>query len=132
MSMSDPISDMITRIRNALMRNKKTVKCLYSRTNVNILNVLKEEGYITSFAVSEVSKNIQEIEVTLKYFEGKPAIESLRRISKPGRRHYTSVVDMPQVRNGLGTLVLSTPQGVIADHKARSLNVGGEILFSVM
>ena len=118
MSTHDPISDLITRIRNAQMR-------------ANVLEVLKTEGYIRGYASVEHSSGRSELEIELKYFDGEPVIREIERVSKPGRRVYASVKNLPRVNNGLGISVLSTPKGIMADHEARDANVGGEILFTV-
>ena len=130
MSMNDPLGDLLSRIRNAQMRNKSKVNCPNSRLRESGLEVLKAEGYIRGYAVVErVGRS--EIEIELKYFEGEPVIRELERISKPGRRVYTSVRNLPRINNGLGVAFVSTPKGVMADHDARDANVGGEILCTV-
>lgn len=131
MSMNDPLSDMLTRIRNGQMAGKSVISCPHSKLHENVLSVLKDEGFIRDFKTEEVGKNKKEIQIFLKYSEGKGAIREIGRISKPGRRVYTNVKEMPRFYNGLGILILSTPNGVIADHKARTANVGGEILCQV-
>ncbi len=130
MSANDPISDLITRIRNAQMRNKSKVSTPGSNLRSRVLEVLKTEGYIRGYASVE-KDGYSEIEIELKYFEGAPVIREIERISKPGRRVYASVKNLPRINNGLGVAVLSTPKGVMADHEARDANVGGEILFTV-
>jgi small subunit ribosomal protein S8 len=130
MSMNDPLGDLLTRIRNAQMRNKSKVSSPNSRLRESVLEVLKSEGYIRSYAVVERDGR-SEIEVELKYFEGEPVIREIERISKPGRRVYTSVKNLPRINNGLGVAIVSTPKGVMADHDARDANVGGEILCTV-
>ena len=125
MSMTDPIADFLTRIRNAMRVSHAQVKMPGSNMAVSVLNVLKTEGYIRDFAVTDTQK---EITVDLKYNAGRPAITQLDRISKPGRRVYSSIEDMPKVNNGLGIYIMSTSRGVMTDHQARQQNVGGEIL----
>ncbi len=127
MSMSDPIADMLTRIRNAQMARKQFTKMESSRLKVSIANVLKEEGYIDSYSViNENSKST--LEILLKYYAGKPVIENIKRISKPGLRIYKSSKNLPNVMNGLGTAIVSTSQGVMTQYKARELGIGGELL----
>jgi small subunit ribosomal protein S8 len=130
MSMNDPLGDLLTRIRNAQMRNKSKVLSPNSRLRENVLGVLKNEGYIRGYAVVE-REGRSEIEIELKYFDGEPVIREIERISKPGRRVYTSVKNLPRINNGLGVAIVSTPKGVMADHDARDANVGGEILCTV-
>src|SRR4029077_11855982 len=127
MSMNDPLGDLLSRIRNAQMRNKSKVLSPNSRLRENVLGVLKNEGYIRGYAGVE-GEGRSEIEIELKYFEGEPVIREIERISKPGRRVYTSVRNLPRINNGLGVAIVSTPKGVMADHDARDANVGGEIL----
>ena len=130
MSMNDPLGDLLTRIRNAQMRSKNKVSSPSSRLRESVLEVLKSEGYIRGYAVTERDGR-SEIEIELKYFEGEPVIREIERISKPGRRVYTSVKNLPRINNGLGVAIVSTPKGVMADHDARDANVGGEILCTV-
>jgi small subunit ribosomal protein S8 len=130
MSMNDPLGDLLSRIRNAQMRNKSKVLSPNSRLRENVLGVLKNEGYIRGYAVVE-REGRSEIEIELKYFDGAPVIREIARVSKPGRRVYASVRNLPRINNGLGVAVVSTPKGVMADHAARDANVGGEILFTV-
>ncbi|WP_240008294.1 30S ribosomal protein S8 [Pseudaquidulcibacter saccharophilus] len=130
MNISDPIGDMITRIRNAQMRGKAVVTTPASKLRVGVLEVLIKEGYIRSFSEVQVG-NHTELSIELKYSEGTPVIEKITRVSKPGRRVYSSVKDLPLVRNGLGISILSTPKGVMSDATARVENVGGEILCQV-
>jgi small subunit ribosomal protein S8 len=130
MLMNDPLGDLLARIRNAQMRNKSKVSSPNSRLRERVLEVLKSEGYIRGYAVVErVGRS--EIEIELKYFDGEPVIREIARISKPGRRVYTSVKNLPRINNGLGVAIVSTPKGVMADHQARDANVGGEILCTV-
>ncbi len=131
MSLNDPLGDMITRIRNAQMRNKPKVSTPGSRLRQSVLEVLKSEGYIRGYAAVEHSSGRSELEIELKYFDGEPVIREIARISKPGRRVYASVKALPRINNGLGVSILSTPKGVMADHAARDANVGGEILCTV-
>ena len=130
MMMNDPLGDLLARIRNAQMRNKSKVSSPNSRLRERVLDVLKNEGYIRGYAVVE-REGRSEVEVELKYFDGEPVIRELARVSKPGRRVYSSVRNLPRINNGLGVAILSTPKGVMADHDARDANVGGEILFTV-
>ena len=130
MSMTDPISDMLTRIRNAHLRNKAKVTVPPSKLRERVLEVLHKEGYIRGFAVIEKDGK-SEIEVELKYFDGLPAIKEIDRVSKPGRRVYASVETLPSVFNGVGISILSTPKGVMSDSDARAQNVGGEVLCTV-
>jgi small subunit ribosomal protein S8 len=130
MSLNDPLGDLLSRIRNAQMRNKSKVSSPNSRLRESVLDVLKNEGYIRGYAVVERNGR-SEIEIELKYFDGEPVIREIERVSKPGRRVYTSVKNMPRINNGLGVTIVSTPKGVMADHDARDANVGGEILCTV-
>jgi small subunit ribosomal protein S8 len=131
MAVNDPISDMIARIRNAQMRNKPKVSMPGSKQRERVLEVLKTEGYIRGYAAVAHASGRNELEVELKYFDGTPVIREIERISKPGRRVYASVKNLPRINNGLGVAILSTPKGVMADHAARDANVGGEILCTV-
>jgi small subunit ribosomal protein S8 len=131
MALNDPLGDMIARIHNAQMRHKSKVSTPASRLRANVLDVLKNEGYIRGYTSVEHSNGRSEIEIELKYFEGEPVIREIARVSKPGRRVYASVKALPRVNNGLGVAILSTPKGVMADHDARDANVGGEILCTV-
>ena len=131
MSLNDPLGDLLTRIRNAQMRNKSKVSTPGSRLRANVLEVLKAEGYIRGYTSVEHGDGRSELEVELKYFDGAPVIREISRVSKPGRRVYASVKSLPRVNNGLGVAILSTPKGVMADHDARDNNVGGEILCTV-
>jgi small subunit ribosomal protein S8 len=131
MSMTDPIGDMITRIRNAQERAKSKVSTPASKLRERVLEVLKTEGYIRGYATVAHSDGRSEIEIELKYFDGAPVIREIARVSKPGRRVYASVGALPRVNNGLGVAIVSTPKGVMADHAARDANVGGEILCTV-
>ncbi len=131
MSMNDPLGDMLTRIRNAIGRKKSSVSTPASTLRVRVLDVLKAEGYIRDYSQTSFDNGKAEIEIELKYYEGQPVIREIARISKPGRRVYVSVKSIPQVANGLGISILSTPKGVMADHEAREKNVGGEILCQI-
>jgi small subunit ribosomal protein S8 len=131
MPINDPLGDLLSRIRNAQMRNKSKVSSPNSRLRESVLDVLKSEGYIRGYAVVEREGRRSEIEIELKYFDGAPVIREIERISKPGRRVYTSVRNLPRINNGLGVAIVSTPKGVMADHDARDANVGGEVLCTV-
>lgn len=131
MSMSDPLGDMLTRIRNAQMRGKSTVKTPASKLRAWVLDVLAAEGYIRGYESATTENGQGELTISLKYFEGASVIRDLKRVSKPGRRVYMGVKDIPIVRNGLGVSIVSTPKGVMSDAAARSANVGGEVLCTV-
>jgi len=131
MAMNDPLGDMLTRIRNAQMRNRTRVSTPASKLRERVLEVLAEEGYIRGFTRTDFTGGKSEIEIELKYFDGQPVIREIKRISKPGRRVYSSVKDLATVRNGLGVSILSTPKGVMSDSRARSENVGGEVLCNI-
>ena len=131
MSMTDPLGDLFSRIRNAQMRNKSKVSTPGSKMRARVLEVLKNEGYIRGYASIEHKDGRSEFEIELKYFDGAPVIREIERVSKPGRRVYASVRALPRINNGLGVAILSTPKGVMADHEARDQNVGGEILCTV-
>lgn len=130
MNLNDPVGDLITRIRNAQLRGRSKLTSPASTLRVRVLNVLKDEGYIRDFREMEDGGH-KEIEIELKYFEGAPAIHQIQRVSKPGRRVYSSIKDLRLVRNGLGISIISTPKGVMSDNAARQANVGGEILCEV-
>jgi small subunit ribosomal protein S8 len=127
MSMSDPIADLLTRIRNAQMVAKPTVLLPSSKLKIAITQVLKEEGYIDNYKVNSVNGK-SELEISLKYYAGQPVIERIERVSRPGLRVYRSSKDIPQVQNGLGVAIVTTPQGVMTDRKARAQGIGGEVL----
>jgi small subunit ribosomal protein S8 len=127
MSMTDPISDMLTRIRNAQAVRKTAVGIPSSKLKVSIAQVLKDEGYIDGFAVHE-KEGKQELEINLKYYAGQPVIEKIERVSRPGLRIYRGRDDLPKVMNGLGVAIVSTSKGVMTDRKARATGVGGEVL----
>jgi small subunit ribosomal protein S8 len=131
MALNDPIGDLITRIRNAQMRAKSKVSTPGSKLRASLLDVLKSEGYIRDYSTVEYDNGRTEFEIELKYFDGEPVIREIARVSKPGRRVYASVKNLPRVGNGLGVAIVSTPKGVMADHAAREQNVGGEILCTV-
>src|SRR6187401_3098115 len=131
MGVNDPLGDMIARIHNAQMRNKSKVSTPASRLRESVLDVLKTEGFIRGYAAVEHSNGHKEIEIELKYFDGEPVIREISRVSKPGRRVYASVKNLPRVNNGLGISVLSTPRGVMSDNEARAAKVGGEVLCRV-
>jgi small subunit ribosomal protein S8 len=128
MSLSDPLGDMLTRIRNALHRRKSSVSTPASTLRANVCEVLKSEGYIRDFSRVDHADGKSELSIELKYHEGAPVIREIERVSKPGRRVYIGVRSIPSVANGLGIAILSTPKGVMADHQARDANVGGEYL----
>ena len=129
MSMQDPLSDMLTRIRNAQQVGKANVAMPSSKLKVNVARVLNEEGYIGDFAVSEDAK--PELTIELKYFEGKPVIAELDRVSRPGLRNYAGKDELPSVRGGLGVAIVSTSKGVMTDRAARNAGIGGEVLCTV-
>jgi small subunit ribosomal protein S8 len=131
MAINDPIGDLITRIRNAQMRRKDKTQTPGSRLRASVLDVLRDEGYIRGYTATDHGNGRTEFEIELKYFDGVPVIREISRVSKPGRRVYASVKNLPRVANGLGIAVVSTPQGVMADHEARDKNVGGEVLCTV-
>ncbi|MGQ3674191.1 30S ribosomal protein S8 [Xanthobacter sp. TB0139] len=131
MSVNDPIGDLITRIRNAQLRRKDKTSTPGSRLRASVLEVLRDEGYIRGYTATDHGNGRSEFEIELKYFDGQPVIREISRVSKPGRRVYASVKNLPRVANGLGIAVVSTPQGVMADHEARDKNVGGEVLCTV-
>ena len=127
MSMQDPISDMLTRIRNSLEREMREVTIPSSKVKVAIAEILKQEGYVSDYRVTEENKKLSLI-IELKYFEGKPVIEMIKRISKPSLRQYKSATDLPRVMNGLGVAIISTAKGVMTDKSAREHGIGGEVL----
>lgn len=131
MAMTDPIGDMIARIRNAAMRKRSKVSTPASVLRGRVLEVLQSEGYIRGYALVEKPGSFAEYEIELKYFDGEPVIVEIARVSKPGRRVYSSVKDLKPVKNGLGISILSTPKGVMSDNAARDNNVGGEVLCRV-
>lgn len=131
MAISDPIGDMLTRIRNAQAAGERAVICPASKLRKSVLEVLQREGYIRGFTWSEARSSIAEFTIELKYDEGTPVIKEITRVSKPGRRVYSKIKDLPKVYGGLGIAILSTPHGVMSDAEARAANVGGEILCQV-
>ncbi len=131
MTMTDPLGDMLTRIRNGQQARKTKSPSPASRLRTNVLEVLKREGFIRGFSEQEIRTGISEIEIELKYHDGDPVIREISRVSTPGRRVYSGVKDLPRVYDGLGISILSTPRGVLSDSEARDQNVGGEILCRV-
>lgn len=131
MTMSDPLGDMLTRIRNAQMRGKSIVGTPASKLRGWVLDVLADEGYIRGYARVEKEGDFPSFEIELKYYEGEPVISEIKRISTPGRRVYKGASDLPNVRNGLGISIVSTPKGVMSDSQAREANIGGEVLCQV-
>ena len=131
MFVNDPLSDMIARIKNAAQRQRSTVKTPASKLRAHVLDVLKDEGYIRGYSVVETPGEFPQFEIELKYFEGQPVIAEISRVSKPGRRVYSSIKDLKPIKNGLGISILSTPKGVMSDTAARDANVGGEVLCRV-
>ena len=131
MSLMDPIGDMFTRIRNGQMRSLNTIDVPASNFRLQILEVLKSEGFITNFFVEKKENNKKNLKVDLKYYEGVPVIKEIKRVSKPGRRVYSRATSIPKFQNGLGVSILSTPKGVMTDNKARKNNLGGEIICRV-
>lgn len=131
MAMSDPLGDMLTRIRNGQMAAKSAIKAPASKLRANVLEVLRREGYIRGFETVDLGGGKSELSIELKYHNGEPVIRELRRVSKPGRRIYKGVDDLPSVYNGLGIAIVSTPRGVLSDAEAREARVGGEVLCTV-
>jgi small subunit ribosomal protein S8 len=131
MAMSDPLGDMLTRIRNGQRSGKSKVRAPASKLRANVLDVLKREGYIRDYRTEEVSRGLAEVEIELKYNEGAPVIQEIARVSRPGRRVYSKIKELSRVYNGLGITILSTPRGVMSDQEARAANVGGEVLCRV-
>jgi small subunit ribosomal protein S8 len=131
MAMNDPLGDMLTRIRNAQLRRRPKVMTPASNLRVRVLDVLAEEGYIRGYTRVDHKGGESELEIELKYLNGQPAIRRIQRVSKPGRRVYSQLKDLPTVANGLGVAILSTPKGVMSDTRAREEKVGGEILCDV-
>lgn len=131
MSMNDPLGDTITRIRNGQQARKPVVECLYSKLIASVCDVMKDEGFIRGYKEEDAGNNKKKILVELKYDEGQPVIQTMKRVSKPGRRVYSKIKELPPVSNGLGVSIISTPHGVMTDHKARQENVGGEVLCEV-
>ena len=131
MPMTDPLGDMLTRIRNGQQASKDSVLSPASKLRARVLDVLQREGYIRGYSRRSRSAGHKGLRIELKYFEGQPAIQHLARVSKPGRRVYSAARELPRVRNGLGTTIVSTPRGVLSDAEARDQNVGGEVLAEV-
>jgi small subunit ribosomal protein S8 len=131
MAMSDPLGDMLTRIRNGQRARKTSITAPASRMRTNVLDVLQREGFIRGYSLRPVREGISEIDIELKYHEGEPVIREISRVSRPGRRVYSKIKELPRVYNGLGITILSTPRGVMSDQEARDANVGGEVLCRV-
>ena len=131
MSMSDPLGDLLTRIRNGQRAQKNAIQSPASRLRSSVLEVLQREGFIRGYSQEEISAGIAELRIELKYHDGDPVIKEIRRVSKPGCRVYSKIKDLPRVYHGLGISILSTPQGVMSDTEARAANVGGEVLCMV-
>tara|TARA_Y100001970_G_C13963666_1_gene714478 strand:+ start:432 stop:845 length:414 start_codon:yes stop_codon:yes gene_type:complete len=131
MAFNDSLSDMLARIKNAHQANKVSTLCLKSKLNINVLSVLKDEGYIRDFKDVEERKGVSSIQIDLKYYNGSPVIKKIKRISKPGIRKYSKINDLIKPFGGLGISILSTPKGVMSDHQAKKNNVGGEVLCEV-
>ena len=131
MPLSDPLGDMLTRIRNGQRAQMPSVLSPASKLRARVLDVLKREGYIRGYSQRDLGNNLHELSIELKYYEGEPVIREVKRVSKPGRRVYSSVNNLPRVYNGLGISILSTPRGVMSDGEARAANVGGEVLCMV-
>lgn len=131
MSMSDPLGDLLTRIRNGQLARKPVVLSPASKLRANVLDVLQREGYIRAWSQADLESGMRELTIELKYHDGQPVIKKIERISKPGRRVYSKIKDLPRSYNGLGIKILSTPRGVMSDAEARAANVGGEVLCEV-
>jgi len=131
MAMSDPLGDMLTRIRNGQRVGKSVIQAPASKLRSNVLEVLKREGYIRDFRTEDERKGVSELRIELKYTDGLPVIQEISRVSKPGRRVYSKIKELPRYYNGLGITILSTPRGIMSDQEARAANVGGEILCRV-
>lgn len=131
MNLSDPLGDMLTRIRNGQKARMSVVVSPASKLRANVLEVLKREGYIRGYDVEDVRPGVRNLRIELKYHEGEPVIKEITRVSKPGRRIYSKIADLSKVYNGLGISILSTPRGVMSDNEARAANVGGEVLCKV-
>jgi len=132
MTMTDPLGDMLTRIRNGQRVGKPQINCPSSKFRANVLEVLQREGYIRGYRHVEESMSKPHLEIELKYHEGSPVIRTIKRISRPGRRIYSSIKELGPINNGLGISILSTPRGVMSDAEARAANVGGEVLCTVV
>jgi small subunit ribosomal protein S8 len=131
MALSDPLGDMLTRIRNGQRARMSAVESPSSKLRMNVLEVLKREGFIGGYSEEELRPGVRNLRIELKYHEGEPVIRTIDRVSKPGRRVYSKIADLPRVKNGLGISILSTPRGVLSDTEARAANVGGEVLCQV-
>jgi small subunit ribosomal protein S8 len=131
MTMSDPLGDMLTRIRNGQRARQAVVASPASKIRANVLEVLKREGYIRGFTREDLRPGVAELKIELKYVDGEPVIREINRVSKPGRRIYSRIADLPRSYNGLGIAILSTPRGVLSDNEARAAKVGGEVLCRV-
>jgi small subunit ribosomal protein S8 len=131
MTMSDPLADMLTRIRNGQRARQAVVAAPASNFRANVLDVLRREGYIRGFTREQLRPGIEQLKIELKYVDGEPVIREIARVSKPGRRVYSNIADLPRVYNGLGISILSTPRGVLSDNEARAQKVGGEVLCRV-
>ena len=131
MTMSDPLGDMLTRIRNGQRARQAVVASPASKVRANVLDVLKREGYIRGFTREDLRPGVAELKIELKYVDGEPVIREIARVSKPGRRIYSRIADLPRSYNGLGIAILSTPRGVLSDNEARAAKVGGEVLCRV-
>jgi|TARA_B100001540_G_C15687304_1_gene587655 small subunit ribosomal protein S8 len=131
MTLTDPIGDMFSRIRNGQMRSLASINVPASNFRLQILEVLKTEGYINNFFIEKNDNNKKNLKVDLKYYEGNPVIKEIKRISKPGRRIYSRATSIPKIQNGLGLAIISTPKGVMSDNEARKNNIGGEIICRV-
>lgn len=132
MSMTDPLGDMLTRIRNGQRAGKRVIAAPASKLRSRVLDVLQREGFIRGYSEAAIGPGVRELKIELKYHEGEPAIREISRVSKPGRRVYSKLEDIPRVYNGLGVAILSTPRGVISDTEAREAHVGGEVLCKVL
>ena len=131
MTFTDPIGDMFSRIRNGQMRQLNSIEIPSSKFRKNILEILKNEGYIKDYFIEKTKNNKKTLKINLKYYEGDPGIKEIKRISKPGRRVYSSIKNLQKTYNGLGISILSTPRGVMSDNEAREANVGGEVLCTI-
>src|ERR1700728_4376961 len=131
MTMTDPLGDLLTRIRNGQRAHKPAIQSPASKIRANVLEVLQREGYIRGYSREEVRPGVAELKIELKYVDGEPVIREISRVSKPGRRIYSRLIDLPRVYNGLGISILSTPRGVMSDNEARAAKVGGEVLCRV-
>ena len=131
MSLTDPLGDMLTRIRNGQQAKKDSILTPASKLRARVLDVLQREGYIRGYSNADSGTAAASLRIDLKYFEGKPAIQHIARVSKPGRRVYSGATELPRIRNGLGIVIVSTPKGVLSDAEAREQNAGGEVLCQV-